>query len=493
MPSDASAVISYNDIRNGIAEEGRAEFDHFFAERPETLLKCLGVAFYEVMCEGEDVRDEADSRWPKINVRLTGYTPTLPLKNLKSFYIGKFVSISGTVIRMGEVKPIVLSMDFQCTRCEDTQTLLLPDGKYVVPVSCLTPGCRSKLFMPLRDAAKTEDWQVLKIQENLQGNLAESGRVPRSVQVELRNDLVDSCVPGDTVTICGIVRVMSTDMPTRGNKPDKGVFLIYVDAVSVVNDRQSQESSVSHDIKESDQDLYAIQTIVSEENVFATIVNSICPGIYGHPLVKAGLALCLFGGCQKFQNDKNKVMIRGDPHILIVGDPGLGKSQMLQAVHQIAPRGVYVCGSYSSSTGLTVTLMREKGSGDHTLEAGALVLADKGICCIDEFDKLSKEHPALLEAMEQQSISIAKAGIVCSLPARASIVAAANPVGGHYNRSKTVSENLKMGAAILSRFDLVFIILDRPDEEMDKLLSEHVMALHSAKVDEETSTSGTLS
>ncbi len=138
-----------------------------------------------------------------------------------------------------------------------------------------------------------------------------------------------------------------------------------------------------------------------------------------------------------------------------------------------------MCGSYSSTTGLTVTLLREKGTGDFTLEAGALVLADKGVCCIDEFDKMSKEHSALLEAMEQQTVSIAKAGIVCTLPARASVVAAANPVSGHYDRKKTVSENLKMGAPLLSRFDLVFIILDRPDEIMDKVLSEHVMSLHS--------------
>jgi DNA helicase MCM8 len=161
-------------------------------------------------------------------------------------------------------------------------------------------------------------------------------------------------------------------------------------------------------------------------------VNSICPKIFGHELVKAGLALALFGGCEKFVSQKSKVSIRGNPHVLIVGDPGLGKSQMLVALNQIAPRSVYVCGSYSSTSGLTVTLMKEAGSGDFALEAGALVLGDQGICAIDEFDKMGADYQSLMEAMEQQSISIAKAGIVCTLPARTSVIAAANPVGGHY-------------------------------------------------------------
>ncbi|XP_059696924.1 DNA helicase MCM8 isoform X2 [Haemorhous mexicanus] len=210
-------------------------------------------------------------------------------------------------------------------------------------------------------------------------------------------------------------------------------------------------------------------------------VNSLCPAIYGHEIVKAGLALALFGGCQKFVDDKNRIPVRGDPHVLVVGDPGLGKSQMLQAVCNIAPRGVYVCGNTSTSSGLTVTLSRDGTSGDFALEAGALVLGDQGICGIDEFDKMGNQHQALLEAMEQQSISLAKAGIVCSLPARTSIVAAANPVGGHYNKAKTVSENLKMGSALLSRFDLVFILLDTPNEDHDHLLSEHVMAMRAGR------------
>uniref|UniRef100_A0A671V2L0 DNA helicase MCM8 n=1 Tax=Sparus aurata TaxID=8175 RepID=A0A671V2L0_SPAAU len=204
-------------------------------------------------------------------------------------------------------------------------------------------------------------------------------------------------------------------------------------------------------------------------------VDSLCPVIYGHLLVKAALALALFGGRQK-HTDKNSVPVRGDPHILIVGDPGLGKSQMLQAVCNVAPRGIYVCGNSTSTTGLTVSLSRDSGTGDYALEAGALVLADQGVCCIDEFDKLGNQQQALLEAMEQQTVSLAKAGIVSSLPARASVLAAANPIGGHYNRGKTVSENLKMGSALLSRFDVVFLLLDIPDESHDRRLSEHVMA-----------------
>ncbi|KAA0189218.1 hypothetical protein HAZT_HAZT010719, partial [Hyalella azteca] len=214
--------------------------------------------------------------------------------------------------------------------------------------------------------------------------------------------------------------------------------------------------------------------------MFRLLVQSLCPTIYGQELVKAGLTLCLFGGCS---GSDDAVGIRGEAHILVVGDPGLGKSQMLQACANIAPRGVFVCGNTATSAGLTVSLTRESGSGDYSLEGGALVLADRGVCCIDELDKMQhaqhqallegmeqqrisvvKGGLALLEGMEQQRISVAKGGLVCTLPARAAVLAAANPVHGHYNKAKTVAENLKISAPLLSRFDLLFILVDRPDE-----------------------------
>ncbi|ELR17905.1 MCM8 protein [Acanthamoeba castellanii str. Neff] len=255
------------------------------------------------------------------------------------------------------------------------------------------------------------------------------------------------------------------------------MFVIYLDANVVENCKQMDKLEA---VDFSLVDLQMITDIASQENLFSLIVNSLCPTIFGHQLVKAGLMLALFAGTRR-GHDKDTLPIRSDSHVLVVGDPGLGKSQLLQAVSNVAPRGVYVCGSYSSSSGLTVTLFKEKGSGDYALEAGALILGDQGVCCIDEFDKMPNEHQSLLEAMEQQSISIAKAGIVCSLPARTAVIAAANPVGGHYNRAKTVAENLKMSEAVLSRFDLVFILLDKPDEQRDQMISDHVMALHSAQ------------
>lgn len=470
-------------------------------EMPEKILDCLGVAIHQVLTvdlekhaaelQGQEelpagVRPIINI--PHISARVYNYEPLTPLKSLRANLYGKFVAIRGTVVRVSNIKPLCSKLAFVCNSCGDTQSVTLPDGKYTIPTKCLQAECRGRSFTPNRSSpfTLTVDWQTIKVQEMMSGDQRESGRIPRTIECELTQDLVDSCVPGDMVTITGVIKVSSEEGSGR-NKKDKCMFLLYIQANSVSNSKGQKSKAASESegqgpsVEFSIKDLYAIQEIQAQEDLFKLLVNSLCPAIYGHLLVKAGLALALFGGCQKYVDDKNRIPIRGDPHMLIVGDPGLGKSQMLQAVCNVAPRGVYVCGNTTTTSGLTVSLSRDSGSGDYALEAGALVLGDQGICCIDEFDKMGSQHQALLEAMEQQSISLAKAGIVCTLPARTSIIAAANPVGGHYNKAKTVSENLKMGSALLSRFDLVFILLDTPNEDHDHLLSEHVMAMRAGK------------
>ncbi|XP_030638296.1 LOW QUALITY PROTEIN: DNA helicase MCM8 [Chanos chanos] len=470
-------------------------------EMPEKMLDCLGLAIHQVLTkdlerhaaelQGQDGLPSGATpiiNIPLINARVYNYEPLTPLKTLRANLYGKFVTIRGTVVRVSNIKPLCSKMAFVCNSCGDTQSLPLPDGKFTMPTKCLQTECRGRSFTPNRSSplTLTVDWQTIKIQELMSDDQRESGRIPRTIECELTQDLVDSCVPGDMVTITGVVKVSNEEGNWR-NKKDKCMFLLYIEANSVSNSK-GQKSKVASEmecqgasVEFSLKDLYAIQEIQAQDELFKLIVNSLCPAIYGQLLVKAGLALALFGGCQKFVDDKNRIPIRGDPHILVVGDPGLGKSQMLQAVCNVAPRGIYVCGNTTTTSGLTVSLSKDSGSGDYALEAGALVLGDQGICCIDEFDKMGSQHQALLEAMEQQSISLAKAGIVCTLPARTSILAAANPVGGHYNKGKTVSENLKMGSALLSRFDLVFILLDTPNEDHDHLLSEHVMAMRTGK------------
>lgn len=492
IESKGAVVFDYKDLVSDpeLAEEFPSLAGDL-KDQPTVVLQSIGLAVSQVLSTAETLDSQQGAPvidLPYIQARITNFEPVTPLKSLKSNYFGKFVAIHGTVIRVSNVKPLVKKMAFSCNLCSETQVIHLTDGKYSIPSKCSSVDCRGRSFTPERSSPMTEtiDWQTVRVQEIMDDDQRESGRIPRTVECELTADLVDSCVPGDMVTITGIVKVTSTEEHRNKNNKDKCMFLLYLHANSVNNnkgagpssgDQQTSGLAMEFSIKE----LYAIQEIQAQSNLFRLIVGSLCPSIYGHEMVKAGLVLGLFGGTQRYLNDKNRIPIRGNPHILVVGDPGLGKSQMLQAVSNIAPRGVYVCGNATSTSGLTVTLSKESSSGDYSLEAGALVLGDQGCCCIDEFDKMGSQHQALLEAMEQQSISIAKAGIVCSLPARTSILAAANPVGGHYNKAKTVSENLKMGSALLSRFDLVFILLDKPDEEMDCMLSAHVMALHSGK------------
>ncbi|XP_075867049.1 DNA helicase MCM8 [Microcebus murinus] len=470
-------------------------------DAPEETLACMGLAIHQVLTkdlethaaelqaqEGLSSDGETMVNVPHIHARVYNYEPLTQLKNVRANYYGKYIALRGTVVRVSNIKPLCTKMAFLCAACGEVQSLSLPDGKYSLPTKCPVPACRGKSFTALRSSplTVTMDWQSIKIQELMSDDQREAGRIPRTIECELVHDLVDSCVPGDTVTVTGIVKVSNAEEGSR-NKNDKCMFLLYIEANSICNSK-GQKTKTSEDgckhgmlMEFSLKDLYAIQEIQAEENLFKLIVNSLCPVIFGHELVKAGLALALFGGSQKYADDKNRIPIRGDPHILVVGDPGLGKSQMLQAVCNVAPRGVYVCGNTTTTSGLTVTLSKDSCYGDFALEAGALVLGDQGICGIDEFDKMGNQHQALLEAMEQQSISLAKAGVVCSLPARTSIIAAANPVGGHYNKAKTVSENLKMGSALLSRFDLVFILLDTPNEHHDHLLSEHVIAIRAGK------------
>ncbi|XP_032818836.1 DNA helicase MCM8 isoform X1 [Petromyzon marinus] len=472
------------------------------AETPDRVLQYMGLAVHQTLTKDLEsqvvqLQQQADIQQeeaptvnvPLINVRIYNYEPLTQLKNLRANCYGRLVAIRGTVVRVGNIKPLCTRLAFSCNACGTEQVLRLPYGKFTLPTKCADEDCRSRTFMPNRRSQLTEtvDWQNIKVQELMHGEQREAGRIPRTVECELTHDLVDSCVPGDVITLTGIVKVASSDEGRNKSNKDKCMFLLYIQAVAVSNTKGQRSDGGGEDtapgvaLDFSLKELYAVQEIQAQPHLFRLLVHSICPTIYGHELVKAGLALALFGGVQRYGTDKNRIPVRGDPHVLIVGDPGLGKSQMLQAVCNIAPRGVYVCGNTTTTAGLTVTLSKDGPSGDYALEAGALVLGDQGLCCIDEFDKMPNQHQALLEAMEQQSISLAKAGVVCSLPARTSIVAAANPVCGHYNKSKTVSENLKMGSALLSRFDLVFILVDTPDEERDHVLSEHVMAMHAGK------------
>ncbi|KAM7408330.1 hypothetical protein PAMA_002164 [Pampus argenteus] len=493
-----SVLVDYADLTGDkMVREALPELTTDLKEQPEIILSCLGVAIHQVLTidldkqaaelQGEELPVASPIiNIPHISARLYNYEPLTPLRMLRASVYGRLVCVRGTVVRVSNIRPQCTRLAFRCLACSHTLSLPLQHGKYATPTKCTQPDCRSRSFAACRSSpfTHTVDWQIIKVQELMGGEQREAGRIPRTVECHLTSDLCDSCVPGDTVTVTGIVRV-TNDGSSRANK-DQCMFLLYIDATSVSNTKGQQSKSGGPGSRGSPEDrsggeefslkeLYAIQEIQSQPDLLRLIVHSLCPVIYGHLLVKAALALILFGGRQK-HTDKNSVPVRGDPHILMVGDPGLGKSQMLQAVCNVAPRGIYVCGNSTSTAGLTVSLSRDSGSGDYALEAGALVLADQGLCCIDEFDKLGNQQQALLEAMEQQSVSLAKAGIVSSLPARTSVLAAANPVGGHYNRGKTVSENLKMGSALLSRFDVVFLLLDIPDESHDRRLSEHVMA-----------------
>ncbi|KAL0338403.1 UNVERIFIED_CONTAM: putative DNA helicase MCM8 [Sesamum angustifolium] len=312
------------------------EVEEFYAaleEKPKDALLCMNAAVHEVIFEKADPGEDSI----KINVRLHNYQDSMiALKNLKAAYIDRLVSVRGTVIKVSTVRPLVIQMSFSCAKCGTTITCDFPDGKFSPPTKCEMQACKSRNFNPIRSTARPIDFQKIRIQELLRSEHHEEGRVPRTVECELTEDLVDTCIPGDVVTVTGIIRVINNYMDIGGGKSkgkNQTLYYLYLEVVSITN---SKSQSVPEDMQHTDtnaratehSDLYSfsprdLEFIVkfSEEHgsdVFRQILHSICPSIYGHELVKAGITLALFGGVQKHSRDQNKVPVRGDIHIIVV-------------------------------------------------------------------------------------------------------------------------------------------------------------------------------
>ncbi|VDM30416.1 unnamed protein product [Hydatigera taeniaeformis] len=549
------------------------------------LLSSIGLAVHTVatkkLCvtHANSFDSSKEAKLHYIAARLVDHHLLIPMRTLRAHHLGNLVSLRAAVARIGPIRPLCCRLCFRCARCESEQVLVTEEtGCFVNPTKCPEKGCRSKVFYPSFSSPSTVviDTQILLLQEsdedeNYMDYPSTTGRVPHNIICFLDRDLVDTCVPGDFVHVCGVVSLLSATTDTTsfysggvrcpftsaqevpGGKTNVFNLCLRANNLTRIYSRagegsdcaktaqclttRRQDSCINeaitaknlsgvNDIQTADihfslSDLYAIRGIAEESHLFNLLIASFCPSICGRELVKMAILLAIFGGsanswglraqlpkknCEKspdlsmssseedeVTNDalsmelpsappgastinEDTFVRRSSSHVLFVGDPGIGKSQLLRAAASVAPRAVYVCGNTTSAAGLTVSACRDNSS--FGLEAGALVLADQGICCIDEFDKISCDPAALLEVLEQQTVSVARGGFVCNLAARTSVLAAANPVIGHYDFSKTIYENVRISKSLISRFDLIFILPDRPSESLDRRLSEHVLALH---------------
>ena len=404
------------------------------------------------------------------------------IRNVRSNHIGKFISIMGIVRQKSDVRPLVTSARFECPSCGNILTVLQLDEKFKEPSRC---GCgrKGKFRLVSKELVDAQKIVLEEAPEELEGS-----DQPKRLNVFLKNDLVSpiserTTNPGSKIIINGILK--EVPIPAK----DGGKLTRY-DLMVEANFAQPVEEDFTQ-INISDEEKEEIMELSKDKKIYQKLINSFAPNIFGHDKIKEALVLQLFGGVRKVRESGS--ITRGDIHVLLVGDPGAGKSQLLKRASIVAPKSRFVSGKGASGAGLTATVVKDEFIRGWALEAGLLVLANKGLACLDEFDKMSKEdRSAMHEALEQQTVTISKANIQATLRSETSVLAAANPKFGRFDPYETVAKQIELPSTLINRFDLIFSIKDLPNKEIDDKLAGFVLKLHQntdeEKADLETET-----
>ncbi|RBQ85391.1 hypothetical protein VDGD_01493 [Verticillium dahliae] len=453
--------VSYDHLSSS-----KAILAYFLANAPAEMLKLFDEVAMDVVLLHYPDYERIHS---EIHVRIFDLPVHYTLRQLRQSHLNCLVRVSGVVTRRTGVFPQLKYVKFDCTKCGVTLGPFQQESNVEVKIS-YCQSCQSRgPFTVNSEKTVYRNYQKLTLQES--PGTVPAGRLPRTREVILLWDLIDKAKPGEEIEVTGIYRNnYDAQLNNRNGFP---VFATILEANNVVK---------SHDqlagFRMTEEDEAAIRKLARDPGIVDKIINSIAPSIYGHTDIKTAVALSLFGGVAKV--GKGSHHVRGDINVLLLGDPGTAKSQVLKYVEKTAHRAVFATGQGASAVGLTASVRRDPLTSEWTLEGGALVLADRGTCLIDEFDKMNdQDRTSIHEAMEQQTISISKAGIVTTLQARCGIIAAANPIGGRYNSTIPFSANVELTEPILSRFDILCVVRDTVEPEEDERLARFIVGSHS--------------